>query len=200
MGERIPIPDEIAWDLINLAHRYLLHFGMDKVLDFLERYFYIKSVDRLTRDVVASCHVCEVTKYYTRATVVSIITRYQENLKKRYQWTFADRCHKRRNNYILVLYDHYSKLTKLYPIKNQKLDTICDVLRDKYLPEVGTPEKILTDKGGQFGSDRWKAFGREHDFEVRHILPYNPQSNLVERAMREINRVLRGYAHGRHTT
>lgn len=104
------------------------------------------------------------------------------------------------NKYILVICNHFSKLTKLYPIKNQKVETICEVLRDKYLSEIGTPEEILTDKGGQFGSDRWKTFGREHGFEIRHTFPYNLQSNPVERVMREINHVLRVYAHGRHTT
>lgn len=79
------------------------------------------------------------------------------------------------------------------------MDTICDVIQRLYLPEVGTPDEILMDKGGQFGSHRWKNFGRSNGFATRHTSPYNPQSNPVERVMKEINRVLRAYDHGRHT-
>lgn len=150
VGERIPIPDEIAWNLINLVHRYLLHFGTDKVLDFLDRYFYIKNVDKLTRDVVTSCHVYQATKYYTRATVGKY---YYEIPRKPMKKVSIDLCGPlpqtpNGNKYILVICDHFSKLTKLYPIKNQKVETICQVMRENYLPEIGVPEEILTDKGG----------------------------------------------------
>jgi len=197
VGERIPIPEEVAWDFMNLVHRYLLHFGTDKVIDFVERYFYFKSVDRFARNVLASCHVCLATKHYTKATV----GKYYYKIPRKPMKTISmDLCGPlpqtaSGKKYILVLSDHFSKLTKLYPITNQKIDTICEVLRTKYLPEIGVSEEILTDKSGQFGCNRWQLFSRDHGF--RHTSPYNPQSNLVERVMREINRILRAYAHGR---
>jgi len=163
VGERIPIPEEIAWDFINLVHRYLLHFGTDKVIDFVNRYFYFKSIERFARDVVASCHVCLATKYYTRATV----GKYYDIPRKPKKIVSLDLCGSlpqiaNGNKYILVLSDHFSKLTKLYPITNQKVDTICEILRTKYLPEIGVPKLILTDKGGQFGCERWRLFSRDH--------------------------------------
>lgn len=150
-------------------HRYLLDFGTDKVLVFINRYFYIKHADKYVRDVVASCHVCLATKYYTHAIVGK---QYYEISRKPMKTVSMDLCGSLpqtpdSNKYILVLCNHFSKLTKLYPIKNQKVDTICKTLRELYLREVGTPEEILTDRSGQFGSDRWKAFDRGHGFEIR---------------------------------
>lgn len=40
--ERIPIPREIAWDLINKIHKFLIHFGTDKILDFVKKHFFYK--------------------------------------------------------------------------------------------------------------------------------------------------------------
>lgn len=62
--ERVVIPDAIAWDLVEKIHKYLVHFGTDKVTEFTERYFAINNADRIVRDVVASCHICLATKIY----------------------------------------------------------------------------------------------------------------------------------------
>lgn len=96
--------------------------------------------------------------------------------------------------------DQFSKYTKLYPMVNQKLDSIIQILEDEYFPNIGKPSVILTDNGGQFITDRWKNFAAENEFEVRKTTPYNPQSNPVERVMRELGRILRAYASRRQNT
>ncbi|KAL6417164.1 hypothetical protein ACFW04_014669 [Cataglyphis niger] len=73
--------------------------------------------------------------------------------------------------------DQFSKLVKLYPLKNQKLDSIMSALQTKYFEEIGIPYEILTNNG------------------VKKTSPYNPQSNPVERVMRELGRLIRVYAH-----
>lgn len=90
--------------------------------------------------------------------------------------------------------DQFSKYTRLYPMQNQQLDTIMEILETEYFRTVGLPEEILTDNAGQFLTNRWKDFAREHEFNIRKTSPYNPQSNPVERVMREIGRVIRTYA------
>ncbi|XP_070167754.1 uncharacterized protein [Polyergus mexicanus] len=67
-GERIVIPETIKWHLTKRVHEYLLHFGTDKVVDFINGYFAVQNLKRVARDVVASCCVCQATKYYTRPT------------------------------------------------------------------------------------------------------------------------------------
>lgn len=84
-------------------------------------------------------------------------------------------------------------------MKNQILNTIMTILVKDYFPTVGLPETILTDNGGQFLTHRWHDFANDNEFEIRKTTPYNPQSNPVERAMRELGRVIRTYASKRHT-
>lgn len=87
--------------------------------------------------------------------------------------------------YILVTMDQFSKLTKLFSILDQK----------RRINYAGIDGRIFrgdryikgnTDKDGQFITNRWREFGREHGIEIRHTSPYNPQSNPVERIMRKI--------------
>ncbi|XP_019699903.1 nuclear speckle splicing regulatory protein 1-like [Harpegnathos saltator] len=83
----------------------------------------------------------------------------------------------------------------MYPIKDQKLQTIMRVLEEYYFVDVNRiPDEILTDCGGQFLSGHWRSFARRMGFKVRRTSPYNPQSNPVERVMRELGRSLRAYA------
>jgi len=201
-GEKIIIPERISWELIDRIHDYILHYGTDKVADFANKYFKIKNLERLVRDVVASCNTCQATKYYTRPTrgveyfvlperpgkVVSIdIFRPLPQTSKGFK-------------YILVVMDQFSKLTKLYPMKNQKLDAIMDALQLEHFPQLGVPEEILSDNGGQFITNRWREFAENVGFAIRKTTPYNPQSNPVERVMRELGRIIRVYAHDRHTS
>ncbi|KMQ83166.1 retrotransposable element tf2 protein type 3 [Lasius niger] len=95
--------------------------------------------------------------------------------------------------------DQFSKFTKLYPMKNQKLETIMDTLQLEYFSEYGVPSEILTDNGGQFITNRWREFAADIGCSVRKTSPYNPQSNPVERVMRELGRIIRVYAHERQT-
>lgn len=150
---------------------------------------------------MASCEVWHATKYYTRPT--REMEYYRLPNRPGYtisldlfgplpQSTKGNKC-------VLVLMDQFSKLTSLYPMRNQKLETIMDTLQTEYFTKNGFPEEILTDNGGQFLTERWREFGVDTGFVTRHISPYNPQSNPVERVMREIGRIIRVYAHDKQT-
>ncbi|KMQ84185.1 hypothetical protein RF55_18237 [Lasius niger] len=200
-GERVVVPEAVKWELVKRIHNYLLHFGTDKVTDYVNRYFMVNNVERVVRDVVASCDTCQSTKYYTRPTRG---VEYYDLPEKPCQTVSVDLFgplpqSPRGNKYILVAMDQFSKLTKLYPIKNQKLDSIKDCLQLGYFSEIGIPDEILTDNGGQFITDRWQEFAIQMGFSVRKTSPYNPQSNPVERVMRELGRIIRAYAHERQT-
>lgn len=103
------------------------------------------------------------------------------------------------NNYVLVIMDQFTKYTKIYPIKNQKLKTLEHVIENWYIPDIGrTPEEILTDCGGQFITNKWRKFAQKMGFKIKRTSPYNPQSNPVERVIRGIGRALLVYACDNH--
>lgn len=199
--DKVVIPGSVAWKLLEGVHVFLLHFGTDKVIGFAKTYFEIENLDRLARDVVASCRICIATKYYTRPTTGS---QYYELPDHPGQTVSIDifgplPASSKRNKYVVVLMDHFSKRVKFLPVRNQKLETIVRALEEKYLPEVGISKTFVSDREGQFVSGRWEQLGKEHRFSVRRTSAYNPQSNPVERVMRELGRLMRAYAHYKHT-
>lgn len=177
-SDKIEIPQGVARTLLERIHAFLLHFGTDKVVSFAKTYFAVPGLERLARDVVASCHVCIASKYYTRPSA------------GQQYYTLPDRpgltvsidifgplpTSTKRNKYVIVLMDHFSKFVRFFPVRNQKLDTIMGVMEEKYFVEVGIPETVVSDRGGQFVAARWEQFGREHGFAVRRTSAYNPQS------------------------
>lgn len=95
--------------------------------------------------------------------------------------------------------DLFPKHTALFPLKNQKVETIIEAIERDYIPRKGyVPEAFLTDRGGQFITAKWKQFAMRVGAQLKKTVPYNPQANPVERVMREIGRVLRTYAHEDH--
>lgn len=199
--ERIIVPDEVAWRLIESIHKFLLHFGTDKVVDFGKKYFEINNIDRITRDIVASCEICIATKYYTRPTRGIEYYELPDDKDKTISLDIFGPLPRTQssNRYIIVMMDQFSKLTNCYPVTNQKLQTIIETIETKYLEKMPIPETILTDNGGQFLTEEWKRYAERRGFQVRKTSPYNPQSNPVERVMRELGRVIRAYYHEKHT-
>lgn len=61
-------------------------------------------------------------------------------------------------------------------------------------------QSILTDNGTQFHSNKWYNALTLLNIKTLHTTPYHPESNPVERANREIGRMLRTYCHKKHTT
>ncbi|XP_012536027.1 trichohyalin [Monomorium pharaonis] len=89
--------------------------------------------------------------------------------------------------------DKFSKHVRLFPMTNQKLETIIERIRE-YFGEMTIPKEVLTDNGGQFITDKWQSFAEEMGFTAKKTTPYNPQSNPMERVMRELGRIIRAYA------
>lgn len=157
---------------------------------------------KIVRDVVASCEVCIATKAYTCATAGSMY--YEEPLDsgQLVSLDLYEPLPKSINGYqyVLVLLDVFSKHTSFYPMPNQRDESIIQRLETDYFPQRGfVPATILTDCGGQFLTAAWRNFALRAGFAARRTTPYNPQSNPVERVMRELGRALRVYSHQDHT-
>lgn len=100
--------------------------------------------------------------------------------------------------YILAILDVFSKYIKLYPLKRATTDTIVKRIISNYIPTVGLFQKILTDNGTQYTSQKWTRIMEGLKIKSVHTTVYHPESNPVERANREIGRLLRTYCHKQH--
>lgn len=100
---------------------------------------------------------------------------------------------------LLVALDAFSKLVRLYALKRATAKSVLRCLIEKYFTELGIPNKILSDNGPQFSSHVFTNGLKDKGIQIVHTSQYYPHGNQVERANREIGRLLRAYCHGNHT-
>ncbi|XP_031337435.1 uncharacterized protein LOC116166570 [Photinus pyralis] len=82
------------------------------------------------------------------------------------------------------------KFTKLYVVPACNTDKTINAL-EKFLVEVGKPEKIIADNATYFNNDRFKGFLREREIKLGFCSIRHPQGNPSERYIQEIIKYLR---------
>ena len=96
----------------------------------------------------------------------------------------------RGNRHILVVNDHFSKLIKLYPIKNRLAETAAKCLRDYFL-EYGIPGKLLSDQDPAYESKLFSELMKILEVNKLRTSGYRPQTNgLTEQSNSTIKNYL----------
>lgn len=139
---------------------------------------------------MASCRVCHATKYYTRATTGAEYYELPDEPGKAISVDIFEKLPEAKGKvkFILVIMDKFSKHVKLYLMTNQKTEAIIKKL-ENYFDVISVPSKILTDNAAQFKDREWNEFVDRYNITATKTTPYYPQSNPVERIMRELGHI-----------
>ena len=101
---------------------------------------------------------------------------------------------RRRNRYIMVVMDYFTKWAEAYPLRNQEAETVAKVLVEQFICRFGVPLSIHTDQGTNFESRVFQSICRLLGINKTRTTPYHPQSDgLVERFNRTIQIMLSMY-------
>lgn len=91
------------------------------------------------------------------------------------------------NQYIFTFQDHFSKYPEAFPLSDLKATTIANVFVEELICRHGTPEKLLTDQGTNFTSERFQEICKLLDIEKLQTTAYHPETNdIVERSHQTI--------------
>ena len=60
--------------------------------------------------------------------------------------------------YILVVGDHFTKWTEVFPLPNQEAKTVAEKKVNEVISRFGAPERIHTDQGRNFEAQMFKEF------------------------------------------
>ena len=123
-----------------------------------------------------------------------IDSKVRENFL-RHLWTISTEWWRHQYKYIIIIFDHYTKFTKLYPLNRATTNKILEIVINKYIPEVGKPVSIITDHGTQFRGRKWRETLIHLGIKTYKTSVYHPNSNPAERVLREGGRILRTYCH-----
>ena len=194
---RAYIPISIEDDVIRMYHESLGHSGADRVCLTIEQDFYIKKLGKKVRKIVSNCELCQKAKPMNVKFDIEPGTILRE---KPNQLICVDThgpmpTSKFGFRHILVLYDVFSKFTKIYPLKklSTKACTI-KILKD-YIPNYGKVESILSDNASIFASKRWREELEHEGIKCYNSSRYHASSNPCERIIKEIGIYLRIFCH-----
>ena len=151
---KVLIPQTIEKALIMDYHVQYGHMGALKVVKALEEHINIKNINRRVGNYIQTCHVCQLVKCNNeRKQGVMIPIESTHKLEK----VFLDICGpfprsggRHRYKFIVIIFDHLTKFTKLYSINQATTKKILDIVLKQYIPQVGKPISIITDHGTQF--------------------------------------------------
>lgn len=192
---RVCVPEGMTSRLITYTHEYYAHYGVYKITQILkEKYTWNRMADTV-RLVLRTCDLCQRMKTPNR----SFAGAMEHVLASKPNETVALDVYgplvksRRRNRYILVVVDLFSKYTQLYPLRRANAKECLHALLKKYFVDCGKPQRVLSDHGTAFTSDHWRRQLREEGVACIYSSIRHPQSNPSERPMKEIGRLCRVY-------
>ena len=116
-------------------HNRYGHMGPQKVIKALEEHIYIKGINKKVRQMVRKCSICQMVKVNNERKEGAMITITSD---RKLEKIFLDICGpfprsggRCRYKYIVIMFDHFSKFTKLYPISKATTKKIIKVIFDK---------------------------------------------------------------------
>lgn len=199
---RICVPRGMIRPLIYYYHEMFAHYGARKIGIILKEKYYFEHFNDEVAYVVKRCDMCQRTKTLNRryeGIVQGIIpTKKNETVALDIFGPLVRG--KRRNKYILVVMDLYSKLTHVYPLRRANSQECLRALVRHYFVQYGKPERVLSDHGTTFTSDVWITTLNDLGVQTIYSSIRHPQSNPSERCMKELGRLCRLYCHQDHTS
>jgi hypothetical protein len=183
------VPAELQVDLIKYVHKSVGHLEAEKCMAHIGHSFYVKSLGRKARKVIATCDTCQRVKHPNRSYAVETRSHMPSEPElcalDIYGLLPVGRSGVR---YILVLLDVFWKHTKLYALKSATTRTCLNKILGHYVTQIIKPRKILSDKATQFSSSIWKDRLEAQGIGVLHSPIRHPESNPSERRMRDLSK------------
>ena len=191
------VPENRRLDVIRNAHDspFSGHLGRDKTTDMILNRFYWPNMREMINNYLQDCTTCAQIKAphrYNKTELQAIEAhRPFEIVTMDIAGPFPHTLH--RNEYVLVMCDHFTKWIELYPMPNQLAKTVADRIVS-FICRHGIPEQILSDQGTDFQSVLISELFELLDIHRLRTSPFHPQTDgLSERTIRTVKQMIKAF-------
>lgn len=191
--DQFVVPDTLKAQVLSGLHDSAGHQGQARTLSLGRQRFFWIGMERDIVNHVKNCFRCVVGKTpepCDRAPLESIHTTEPMELVCIDFWT-AEQTDKRCVD-VLVVTDHFSKLSHAFPCKNQSAKQVARRLWNDFFCIYGFPKRIHSDQGANFESQLIKELLELAGVHKSHTTPYHPMGNgIAERYNRTLGNMIR---------
>lgn len=198
-GTKWLVPKGVRWHILKACHDDIGHFSLEKTLDRIQKSYLFPKMKKFVSKYVQSCLECAHSKIPSgkKSGYLHPIPK----IPKPFHTLHADHLgpfniSKRKNKYLLVIIDSYSRFI-IKPVKNTKAFTTIRAFKE-YFATFGCPVRLITDRYSSFTGKKFENFLKE--VGVKHVMNAvaTPRANgHVERYNRTILDSLTAMNHGR---
>uniref|UniRef100_A0A8R1I4Q2 RNA-directed DNA polymerase n=2 Tax=Caenorhabditis japonica TaxID=281687 RepID=A0A8R1I4Q2_CAEJA len=195
----LPQKSPYGKELAKMVHESVFesaHLGIEKTLQRVQTIATWRGMTKAVQKVVEKCVVCQQNKDSVKLRIKAPLGKFEETTSP------FERVHSdyigplpetsKKNKYIAMFVDAYSKFIIAEPVTNQTAEVLCSVFRDRVVARFGTPKLLVTDQGTNFTSQAFRDMLKTMRIEHKMSTPYHHQANgQVERANQTVEGMLR---------
>ena len=175
-----------------MMHNDMGHFGFKKTFQRIKDKYFWPQMSSEIEDWCRKCEVCQRRRNPVpsqRAPLQSISTCRPGELVTMDIVEYAQSS--RGYRYCLVMIDHFTKWLELFPLRNQKAETIAKKVFDGWIPRHGAPEQLHHDQGKNLTAEIIREVCSFLEIWNTRTTPFHPQSDgASERSIRTVNNML----------
>ena len=159
------------------------HPGRDKTIALLRARSYWLSMAKQVEDMVRKCSCCVCRKAKTTVAPLTPIVTSQPLELVCLDFLLVEPSS--GYEHILVITDHFTKLARAIPTKNETALTTARALYNNFVTIYGIPQRIHSDQGRNFESNVIKSLCAITGMSKSKTTPYHPMGNGVTERMNQ---------------
>ena len=188
----ILVPRQL-WELVLWqAHLHKKHQGAEEMVLAVQRSMYFPKMYQVAKSLKRQCPSCQRAKPRKpkqKHTLVSHEDGYPMR-KLSIDYVGPLPTSTKGHRYILTVRDVFTRWLEAFPTVNCTAETTVDVLQREVFMRYGLPETLHSDRGTGFTAALSKEVARLLGVSWTYTPSYNPNSNSVERAHRDLQGII----------
>ena len=189
---QIIIPQKLTTKVLQMMHDDQGHFGYSKTLQRTQKRYFWPRMSSQIDEWCKKCKVCQQRRNpvpANRAPLQPITTQRPGELVTMDIVEYPQSV--RGYRYCLVMVDHFTKWLELFPLRNQKAETVAKKVFDGWIPRHGAPEQLHHDQGKNLSAKMIEEVCSFLEVWNTRTTPFHPQSDgASERSIRTVNNML----------